>query len=223
MTMYLHRIEDTDSGEAPYYAFSFKGRIQGVLENHVDYKCQVIHCARAHRYIPVPDAEKVITTPFHNHWDLEQFISPENYSGFEPVGHFYVYSRTRDSGIIENSNYEMILEELTKKWGDVVYDYRASHWGCGWVETILMKPDAPEKAQKHLYEILGALSDSPVYCEQDYSERVEDEACDLWYSTSDSEKEDYCSGVGVDLKNVGMDWCEIPDELQEEFREVVRR
>jgi len=149
-----------------------------------------------------------------NTYDLPKWEHPSDYGGFSPDGDFLVYSRTRDSDCLDNSNYECILADLEKLaetfpeppendtdsgeegW---VYDFRASHWAVGWVETILVRKDAPEAIQKAVYETLGALSDYPVYNETHFSELEWSEASDYWASMDVSDRVDLCRDNGCSI------------------------
>lgn len=85
--------------------------------------------------------------------------NPENYMGPNYKDYYVLYSRTRDSSILENCNYELIMEELNAETWDnyalpekpMVIDIRHSHWAVGWVEFILVHKDCKaeilEKAQ----------------------------------------------------------------------------
>lgn len=84
-------------------------------------------------------------------------------------------SRTRDSGPLENSNYETALKLLREKdaQGDCVEDHRFGHWGPGWFEIILVAPSLESEVEA----IEDALADYPVLDDSDLSER-ESEAMD---------------------------------------------
>ena len=110
---------------------------------------------------------------------------PEYYGGFNPVGEYVLYSRNRDSDALENSNYVSMfkhLREAAEALGapNSVYDWRASHWACGWVEYLMLKPDAPESLLIEAAEILNALSDYPVFDENHFSETEQSEANEIW-------------------------------------------
>jgi hypothetical protein len=117
---------------------------------------------------------------------------PDSYEGYSPDGDYIIYSRHRDSGILDESNYELILQELRalipESWeGDSdpqceapCHDFRASHWAVGWLEHIIVKASAPEDMIIRAAEIIEALDDYPVYNEMDYSDRQYKAVCDYW-------------------------------------------
>ena len=120
---------------------------------------------------------------------METWQQPQSYAGHSPIGDYVLYSRNRDSSILENSNYELILDELTtfaEKFDHLrddgeafAYDFRTKHWGCGWIEYIIIRQDAPTQIIELAESIESALSDYPVYSDDDYS--------DSDYSTEDLE------------------------------------
>ena len=122
--------------------------------------------------------------------ELKKWKTPDSYAGHNPVGDYTLYGRTRDSSIMENSNYELILKELSDlaepfdKLRDdgepFVYDFRAGHWACGWVEEIIIRQDAPKQIIERAQEIEAALAAYPVYSEDDYSERQWNEMYRYW-------------------------------------------
>ena len=140
-----------------------------------------------------------------NNYDLPIWEHPSDYGGFSPDGDYLIYGRTRDSSILENSNYELIFEQLralssileTDKDEPFAYDFRASHWACGWVEYILIKQDSPDRLQVLAYEILGALSDYPCLSDEHYSEKQYDAIHDYWQDCGTREKMEYCIDAGV--------------------------
>lgn len=86
-------------------------------------------------------------------------------------------SRTRDSGPFSNSNFEMALKLLGGE-SDEVEVHRFGHWGPGWYEIILVKPDA--KAEKEARDIETALANYPVLDDNDYSDRLQEDANETW-------------------------------------------
>ena len=107
-----------------------------------------------------------------------------NYSGPTPDG-YAVLTRTRDSRILEQSNFDAALYRLrdaaTKADAPSSVDiHRCSHWGCGWLETIVVAPDAPAPVIAEAEAIVEALASYPILDDDDCSQR-ETEACrELW-------------------------------------------
>jgi len=93
-----------------------------------------------------------------------------NYSGgMDKPDWVIVVSRSRDSEIIDESNFECALDRLGRESKDVAVE-RFGHWACGWFELLLVNPKAKRKV-KIAYDIFEELKAYPVLDESDYSER----------------------------------------------------
>ena len=124
---------------------------------------------------------------------------PSSYIGFSPDGDYLIYSRTRDSSILVNCNYEVILEELKKINSEYIYDFRASHWGYNWAEHILIKKDSPYELLKVAIEITCAISEYPVYDSMKYSERLNDAINEYWNCCPLREKIELCKKHNISI------------------------
>ena len=136
---------------------------------------------------------------------------PPSYGGHSPVGDFLIYSQNRDSSILQNVNYDEILRVLLEEqekhpeapevegeeYTPWVYDFRAGHWGCGWVEYIIVRKEAPEALLTLAGEIFCALSDYPVFCDNLYSEAQHEAIEDYWIRCGSQEKMDYLIQSGM--------------------------
>ena len=91
-----------------------------------------------------------------------KWTHPSEYHGFSPDGDYLIYSQNRDSSICEEVNYELIFSELKRLDKENAYDFRASHWACGWIEYILIKKDSPQPLKDKAAEIIQSLSDYPI-------------------------------------------------------------
>ncbi len=80
-------------------------------------------------------------------------------------------SITRDSELLSVSNWETMLKCLEEKDpdGEGHEVHRFGHWGPGWFEIVLIRPDSACFVECE--EIEGALENYPVLDESDYSER----------------------------------------------------
>ena len=91
-----------------------------------------------------------------NRYELPKWERPTDYGGFNPVGDFVIYTRNRDSGILETVNSEVIeniFSELNYKFREEwylhsgleageenwFYIFRAGHWAVGWVEYLMRR------------------------------------------------------------------------------------
>ena len=128
------------------------------------------------------------------HLEERKWVRPPSYAGFSPIGDFVILSRTRDSDALARSNYIAAFDQLKEiasqcpelddenddGRNDWVYDFRASHWACGWVETLLVRADAPEEVLQAAGEIVCSLADYPVLDEDGFSALEYEEVREHW-------------------------------------------
>ena len=85
------------------------------------------------------------------------------------------FSKSRDSGLRELSNYAAIKEDLEKRFPKDVSDERFSHFAVGWVDQLLVrmldKKGKVTKAGIAALEWKDRLQDYPVADDEDYSRR----------------------------------------------------
>jgi len=86
-----------------------------------------------------------------------------------------VVGRTRDSGLMEISNFESIYKDLETQFPDDVEIHRFGHWGVGWIEEVMVRvyDDVGNitPAFEAAVEWRERLEDYPVADEDDYSMR----------------------------------------------------
>jgi len=148
--------------------------------------------------------------------------NPDSYFGHNPVGDYVIYSRNRDSSILENTNYELILAQLegeAEKYPDIekpVYDFRASHWGCGWIEYIIVNKDAPQSILDLAEETLSALADYPVVSDDMYSENQYTAIYEYWQECGLRERIEWCKDAGESIFSARKEDC-IPSPVFDEL------
>ena len=102
--------------------------------------------------------------------ELTRWEHPDYYGGFSPDGDILVYQQNRDSDALDRSNYRRIFEDLREHAATLpaapvrddiesggfewVYDFRAGHWGVGWVEYLLIRQDSPDSLKELAAEIM---------------------------------------------------------------------
>lgn len=94
---------------------------------------------------------------------------PNSYMGPDHNDTIAIIGRSRDSELLEQSNFDVALERLggESKHVEVVRD---SHWACGWIEQIrVSKTHKP--TLKIALDILNSLADYSVLDDGDYFER----------------------------------------------------
>lgn len=119
------------------------------------------------------------------------FDSAANYAGAD-LSDFYVapVSVTRDSKLLERSNWEVVTKELYElSEHDETGSVSMGHWACGWYEIFLIhKDDAP--ALKVADEWVCALESYPVADESHWSEMEWNAVAEWWERASLRERMD---------------------------------
>ena len=100
---------------------------------------------------------------------MQNWSRTENYFGETYYDYYVLLSRHRDSGLVEESNFQSALKMLNGE-SDTVKVIRAKHWLCGWVEMILIHDSDKESIDKG-NEIEKALENYPILDEDDFYER----------------------------------------------------
>jgi hypothetical protein len=97
-------------------------------------------------------------------------------------GDWYVMpvSQTRDSGPLDQSNFQQFLEGLGGE-SETVEVHRFGHWGPGWFEIIIVNP-SDEKAVKAAEDMAESLQHYPVLNDEDFSRREWEEFEESWDS-----------------------------------------
>jgi len=96
--------------------------------------------------------------------------SAANYSGEDLSTWCKGPGQSRDSEILEQSNFDVALERLGGEHEGIVEVHRFGHWACGWFEHIMVNPKYLDKI-KILREIASDLERYPVLDDFDYSDR----------------------------------------------------
>jgi hypothetical protein len=104
---------------------------------------------------------------------IQRWESGESYIGDDLSDYYVIVSKNRDSGILEESNWDYVIKTFDEK--DILIAH-FNHWAVGWVEQILIKEDnylALEKAD----EMLDI--DVPYLDEEDYYQRISERAGEI--------------------------------------------
>jgi len=127
---------------------------------------------------------------------------PDCYMGSNYHDYYVIYGRNRDSCLLENHNYDEILEALEREntltascidnENPLVFDVRDHHWLVGWIEYILVSKRASNAVLSLVCDIVEDLESYPLLSEDRYSEKIFDAMCDHWDQCSLDEKIDYC-------------------------------
>ena len=100
---------------------------------------------------------------------MEKWSRSENYIGETYYDYYVLLYRTRDSGLVEESNFQSALKVLNGE-SKTVKIVRAKHWLCGWIEVILIHESDKESVEMG-FEIEKALESYPILDEDDFYER----------------------------------------------------
>lgn len=87
-------------------------------------------------------------------------------------------SQNRDSDALSRSNFECFVKAMGGESDDVQV-HRFGHWGPGWFEIVLINPNKPELV-KLAEDMEASLSDYPVLNEEDFSQKENEEADEVW-------------------------------------------
>ena len=100
---------------------------------------------------------------------MKKWSRTENYIGETYYDYYVLLYRTRDSGLVEESNFWSALKALNGE-SKTVKVIRSSHWLCGWIEMILIHESDKESIDKG-NEIEKALENYPILDEDDFFAR----------------------------------------------------
>lgn len=132
-------------------------------------------------------------------WDHPTgFDSDANFIGSKPKG-YVIYSRNRDSSILENVNFDGILSDLGGE-GEHVEVVRHRHWACGWIEYLVVSKEAPTSLLDQCVDIVKGLADYPIYSDDAYSEAQYEAIQAYWLdSLTLRERIDLCRDNGASI------------------------
>lgn len=151
-------------------------------------------------------------------WDHPTgFDSDANFAGYKPTG-YVIYSRNRESSILEETNFAAILEDLGGE-GDLVRVIRHGHWACGWIEYITVDDTAPNTLLDRCVDIVRALTDYAIYDEHRYSQAQWEAIADYWERSTLRDRVDYCRDAGISIFAARRD--SMPEGLWEVLSESI--
>lgn len=101
--------------------------------------------------------------------NLYRWFYESNYIGEDYSDHYVVYSRYRDSTILNESNFEAIKKDFDAK--NIKYTIvRFNHWLSGWYESIMIH-DHDIESLRYADGLLNFALDYPILDEDDYMNR----------------------------------------------------
>lgn len=105
-------------------------------------------------------------------------------------------STNRDADLLTRANWESQIEVLRKFDSDDWEIHRFGHWGPGWFEIVIVKPDTD--AAKEMQNIENGLADYPLIDDCKYSELEYEERCEVWSNASSQERKKWLRDSGLD-------------------------
>lgn len=126
----------------------------------------------------------------------------DNYIGEDYSDYFVVFSKNRDSSILEKSNWDYMVDELGDLEGVEVV--RFNHWAVGWIEALIVHEDAEETIDTAT-DLINQYERYPLLNEQDYFERLNEGALDNIQSHSHVKNRSEASDVYKFLHNYEYD------------------
>jgi hypothetical protein len=102
--------------------------------------------------------------------------------GSDPDKWALTVGQHRDSGLLDQSNYAVIVKDMEARFPDDVEDFRSSHWAVGWLDQLAVRVfDANGNITDAFHAIAdwkSKLEDYPLADEDDYSRREYEAAMD---------------------------------------------
>jgi hypothetical protein len=129
--------------------------------------------------------------------------SYSNYIGEDLNEAVLVVSRSRDSDIMSESNFETALDMLGGE-SETVQVERFGHWACGWVESVTVDP-TDLKALRVAFDIKTSLADYPVLDEGHYFESVREELESQFSEYESDFVSNILEALGLDEENIETD------------------
>jgi hypothetical protein len=141
---------------------------------------------------------------------MQKWSRSENYIGETYYDYYVLLYRTRDSGLVKESNFWSALKALNGE-SKTVKIVRAKHWAVGWIEMILIHESDTKSVDKG-NEIEKALESYPILDEDDLLKRESERIDEL--------KEE----IRKDINNGCGDWWNLTNNATDkEIWEMVER
>ena len=114
-----------------------------------------------------------------------------NYFGEDLSKMYCIVGRSRDSELVETSNWQVaqeILSEVDEDIADRVHGF--NHWAVGWIDELMIPDDAPDDLLIACADIRDRLTDYSILDEEHYSQ--------LELDTAINNINDACKSRGLD-------------------------
>jgi len=127
------------------------------------------------------------------------------YFGDLPFGETWArtFAHCRDSDTLEESNWNVITQDLLERFPDHTTIESYSHWAVGWCESLcvqmLTEDRKPTEAAYAVFEWHKSLEDYPVADEEDYSRAEWESAQETWEWLDMRERIRLCKEAGLSI------------------------
>ena len=109
---------------------------------------------------------------------MKKWERVDNYIGETYFDYYVLLSRHRDSGLVEESNFNSALKALNGE-SDTVKVIRSSHWAVGWIEVILIHESDKESIDKG-NDIEESLNNYPILDEDAFGDLVSEKEKEMY-------------------------------------------
>ena len=146
----------------------------------------------------IEEAREIIYSKFKPWQDNR----PDSYIGRQWDGYVPFLFLTGQSDLVEQHNYKVIKDELSKYMSNVVRvdedknkfmaleEAKCKHWACGFLDYLLLSQDAPEDLVIKVADIISALEDYPIYDEDGFYQFEEEKIAEAWENMSVRDRKD---------------------------------
>ena len=118
-------------------------------------------------YVPTPEIRELTEKdPDHSWWGDRDIEDKERWG--------QTFSVNRDSGLLEQSNFETISKDITERFPEDARIIHSTHWAVGWIEQLFVRmynDEGPTEAYEALMEWKEKMESYPVADESDFSNR----------------------------------------------------
>jgi hypothetical protein len=158
---------------------------------------------------------------------LETWKPTDNYRGSTEIEGYLVapVSQSRDTGILDESNFSIVWKTLEKLSTDKypVDIHHFGDWMCGWFDLILIHPKN-QLAISAAENFKSRMEDYPILNDDDYNDRCQESLLEAYNDYGESELRESIENE-IDVKDYpdfrDADEClQIPKELERYYRDI---
>lgn len=141
------------------------------------------------------------------HGELNIWSRPDHYAGYNPEGHILVVATHRDADALQRTNWDAAATRLLEAAGmesvgtldsekggfwnapdpstaPMVYQWSASSSLIGWIQYLMVRPDAPQAVIDEAQAIADDLAAYPALDEDAWSQLEYEETSNYWAEMS---------------------------------------